>query len=82
MHYDVAGIEDYPVRIAEAFDADRFHSAAFEPFLDFLCESADMPGGSSRGDDHVVGNAILFIQRYGYHIQGLVCVQRLLDQGL
>lgn len=80
MDDHIARINSDPVRPLLTFDINALNSIEVEAMYQLIRKGADMSGGCSRGDDHVIGKAGLIIKFYTHYFFGFICVQRLLDK--
>ena len=81
MHDNVAGIEDDPVALIGSFQPDIAVTLILQALLKFSGEGGDLCGGSSGGDDHVIGDTCLATQVDCFDVFRLVSVQCLFNKG-
>src|SRR5262249_42189701 len=68
---DVAGIDQHPIGVGQAFDLQIPAPVMLEPFDQLVGNGADMTVGAAGSDDHFIGDDGLPIEIDGYDVLGL-----------
>ena len=68
---DVAGIDQHPIGVGQAFDFQITAPVMLEPFDQLVGNGADMTVGTAGSDDHFIGDNGLAIQIYGDDVLSL-----------
>jgi hypothetical protein len=55
VHHHIAGIDQHPVAIGQAFDMDVADAVFLQAFRDVFRDRTDVPVGPAGGYDHVIG---------------------------
>ena len=75
VHDHVGRVDQHPVGLGQPFEPHRTVAFALDPLGELLRHGRDLASRSTRGDDHVVGNARLAGERDRDDVLRLILVQ-------
>jgi hypothetical protein len=75
MHHDIAGIDQHPIAMREAFDPEIALACGLELLDQLFGDGADMPVRTPGGDNHGVRNSGFAVEIDGDDLFGLGVVK-------
>jgi len=81
MDHDIAGIDEDPLAMAQAFRGDLAVPRGFEPFEEALRQGHDLPLRAPRRNQEIIGNVGFSLEVDGDKVFGLAVFENFLGLG-